>query len=568
MKNEERLYDLAFRYKKEEPWEHIFEEDVFAIESDDGQLSYVSVMGSMQEQFILSVYLDRLQSLFNIKDFEVDPEDMQYPHLLEAFLAQDSIQFALEPKAELSPEEQQSVRQYAKAHGIKLSGKNAYPRFQRLRPYRMPQPITDPADEIKLMDAIEATLEVRRIQDEDGPRGKRLDFYMSVLGEKGLIPLFKRVDGVMTLVGKTDAPLPEEPVYPEGEITDIALLKKLKESRKIPGKTLLCGVTWMPTAISDEDPPYYPPLLIAVSAETGKVYLPSIVKHYEEDYNELLTTFAHDILLKERPETLLVDDDRTYTLLEKASEAVGIELDYGDDEEMEPLLEAELSIIDPERDNPFNEEGLDQDELMHVMLEELDKAPAHHLQDMPDVLLAPLRELYDSNALTGQDKEMLDRIFEKIQGGNPAQKAAVPKGKPAIRSISGGKLSYVISVSLQTGCYRHIQISADMTLYDLHSAIISEFGFTDDHAHAFFMDNQAWSDWDSYYSDMIEDCERPTSDYTLRQAGLSEGMKFVYVFDFGEDWRFHCRVLREVPEDTDEPIVVRSKGTPPSQYSW
>ena len=41
--------------------------------------------------------------------------------------------------------------------------------------------------------------------------------------------------------------------------------------------------------------------------------------------------------------------------------------------------------------------------------------------------------------------------------------------------------SFVISVSLGTGCYRHIQISANATLYKLHQAILKAFEFEDDH---------------------------------------------------------------------------------------
>lgn len=49
--------------------------------------------------------------------------------------------------------------------------------------------------------------------------------------------------------------------------------------------------------------------------------------------------------------------------------------------------------------------------------------------------------------------------------------------------------SYVISVSVGTGCYRHIQISKSATFYKLHKAIISAFDFGDDHAHAFMLRN-------------------------------------------------------------------------------
>ena len=60
--------------------------------------------------------------------------------------------------------------------------------------------------------------------------------------------------------------------------------------------------------------------------------------------------------------------------------------------------------------------------------------------------------------------------------------------------------SYVISVSVGTGCYRHIQISKSATLYKLHKAIISAFDFEDDHAHVFFMDNHYWSGYDAFFS--------------------------------------------------------------------
>ena len=58
----------------------------------------------------------------------------------------------------------------------------------------------------------------------------------------------------------------------------------------------------------------------------------------------------------------------------------------------------------------------------------------------------------------------------------------------------------VISASLGTGCYRHIQIGANATLYKLHQAILKSFDFEDNHEHASFMDNHVWSSADVYFS--------------------------------------------------------------------
>ena len=80
--------------------------------------------------------------------------------------------------------------------------------------------------------------------------------------------------------------------------------------------------------------------------------------------------------------------------------------------------------------------------------------------------------------------------------------------------------SYVISVSVGTGCYRHIQISKTATLYKLHKAIISAFDFEDDHAHAFFMDNKYWSDYAAFFSMKMHGDERLTKSYKLEKLGF------------------------------------------------
>lgn len=126
--------------------------------------------------------------------------------------------------------------------------------------------------------------------------------------------------------------------------------------------------------------------------------------------------------------------------------------------------------------------------------------------------------------------------------------------------------SYVISVSLGTGCYRHIQISANASLYKLHQAILKAFEFEDDHEHAFFMDNHVWSPADAYFSSKAEAVDRLTKKYTLKKLQLAKGQKFKYIFDFGNEWEFQCKVLRELEEDTKTPLVIRSAGESPEQY--
>ncbi len=126
--------------------------------------------------------------------------------------------------------------------------------------------------------------------------------------------------------------------------------------------------------------------------------------------------------------------------------------------------------------------------------------------------------------------------------------------------------SYIISVSQRTGCYRHIRISSAATLYKLHKAIIDAFEFDDDHEHAFFMDNRAWSHESCYFSSKIQPDDPTTRKCRLEKLGLAKGDKFKYLFDFGDEWVFQCKVLQVLGEATSQPVVVRSVGEAPEQY--
>ena len=66
------------------------------------------------------------------------------------------------------------------------------------------------------------------------------------------------------------------------------------------------------------------------------------------------------------------------------------------------------------------------------------------------------------------------------------------------------------------------------------------------------MDNRCWSGAGAYWMDLGDDDweweeeeeGRPTSGYTLDV--LAQGQSFKFVFDFGENWCFQCKSLREM----------------------
>lgn len=126
--------------------------------------------------------------------------------------------------------------------------------------------------------------------------------------------------------------------------------------------------------------------------------------------------------------------------------------------------------------------------------------------------------------------------------------------------------SLVLSVSLGTGCYRHIQISESATLQKLSSAILNSVGFFDEHLHSFFMSNRPWDD-DSEYACPGGDAGARgyTDKVKLSRFHLVKGDKFLYIYDYGDDWRFYIKVLRVIDESTKTPCVLKCVGTV-SQY--
>ena len=127
--------------------------------------------------------------------------------------------------------------------------------------------------------------------------------------------------------------------------------------------------------------------------------------------------------------------------------------------------------------------------------------------------------------------------------------------------------SIVLSISVGTGCYRHIQISENATLQNLSSAILDAFDFDDDHLHSFFMSNRAWDKDTEYVCPYGELDGAPgfTDKVKLSKFHLAKGAKFLYLFDYGDEWHFQINVLRVIDEPTASPVTLKSIGNI-SQY--
>ena len=541
----EQLYELAFRYKKTKLWNLLCDTEIFAVNLSNDRIGYISIMGGNKEHYALALYIGKeaFQGLYSIAT--TNPVFLTKYEFHEHILQQNCLQCLFEGKDDLEDDIREEVKSFARANKIKLAGKNPYPHFLKFQKNHMPRNLETIPEQDDLCEAFSAAIALSELLDKKTPG--MLGF--TNLNEKTTgIPLLKKTsDGY--IVEKINIPSIMPVIHPEPQLENDILVQKIKKQEK--KCKLECRIILFPEPVqnSEEEIPIFPVILMALNPTTDFIFPVIPVLNYEENAEELLNSFMNALVeYKSCPSEIKVSDKRTYGFLKAFCERLHIKLIFTND--TLPLNAAcnEFWYSFSEIAEPEPEKVL---ESLHMLMEmdeeELNTLPPELRQEFEMLMQNPefvsnMHELFDNS---------LDMSVKKISNGT-----------------ASSKQSYIISVSLGNGCYRHIQISSDSTLQELHSAIIDAFDFIDDHAHAFFMDNKKWSDRDSYYMKEVADGGRTTDKYRLNQIGLDIGMPFKYIFDFGDEWIFQCKVLRILNEPTNIPKVIKRKGAAPEQYGY
>lgn len=132
--------------------------------------------------------------------------------------------------------------------------------------------------------------------------------------------------------------------------------------------------------------------------------------------------------------------------------------------------------------------------------------------------------------------------------------------------VNTNKGCFVISVSAGKGCYRHIRIPANKKLSYLAEYILDCFEFDHDHLYSFFMNNRLWDSTEEYAFMPEDPYTNDASVYKLSDLDLEAGKQFKFLYDYGDEWEFQCKVLRAENSDDKKASVLKSVGEPPCQY--
>ncbi len=557
----DKLYKLAFDFKKTNLWNQVHESEIFAVKLSDGRIGYITITGEVGEVYMLSVYVgeDAVQGLLKMM-FET-PIFFSRFEQYEFMFIQNCLQCSFEDKQDIGSEEADIVKKYAKKHRIKISGKNAFPFFWKYAPYRIPGKIKSESDAEDLQEALLAALEIAKLLD-NGDSKEKIGLKKVSKRTKKIIMLERNDDSYK--ISKTDFPKIKAPKYPVPKCENELAFTRLKTfENKIDLECEIVRRTEPFTENEDSDVAGFPVMLYAINAKSFFMLPVEPVLFYEDNPDKLLDCFINALAKFEIcPTEITAVNKQTYEFFKPFGEKLGIKVEYSY-EPSEAMEEYQLKM----------EEGLSEDDdFENSMTEE-------QLEQMNELLNGLLgvgqgkmskEEFIDFMGGLGLSDKTMNAIEDVEEHNN--RKKNLPDNVISLDSKrkkpknDGADTAYVISVSVYKGCYRHIKMSGDSTLFDLHSAIIDAFDFDDDHLHVFFMDNKLWSWSNRYYDERADEPGDTTSDVTLEELNLFVGDQFKYVFDFGDEWVFQCKVLRKFNEPNVENQIIKVVGESPEQY--
>ncbi|GGJ87447.1 hypothetical protein GCM10007063_07380 [Lentibacillus kapialis] len=127
--------------------------------------------------------------------------------------------------------------------------------------------------------------------------------------------------------------------------------------------------------------------------------------------------------------------------------------------------------------------------------------------------------------------------------------------------------THFFTVAFNHQTWRKVVLSATHTMDDLHHIILRSFDFDDDHLYSFFMDGIKWSHSCISSPDDISEGAN-AAETTIGSVGLHRGQRFLYLYDYGDEWQFTITVddiQKEAASTLIEPYIAEAVGYGPEQ---
>ena len=401
----DRLFEIAFQYKKAKLWTKLWSNEIIAIQFSDGKTGYLCVMGRDGQHCALGVYIgDEGLSSYRELCFD-ESRDNPYEEQ-ERILRQNCLQLVLDNKEFLQDSEIDAAADYARRNGIKLSGKNAYPHFEKFTPNHYPWHPEGDTDEGYIYEAAKAAIFLAEQLKGKKPSDFGIESFTGMTRQLPcLVVSRKKVSfGEPIMVFE-----PALRLYPSPTPSNVVLMSKVKKLKQ--KNTVLCRLVRIPEPVMAEDQsaPYYPLIIMSVDEKTGKAYPPEILHCYDENPEEAANMYLANIEeMFFLPKKIKVSDERTYAFLSFMAKELSVDIS----------MEKELPKLDKCIDDLINamitgnpEDDQNDYEMLISIAKEIADMPKSVISTMPKELKSEIKQLVRAGVLP---KELADKLTKKI----------------------------------------------------------------------------------------------------------------------------------------------------------
>ena len=404
--NRDSLYEIAFRYKKAKLWRKLWDDEIFAVKLNTGEIGYVCIMGGAGEYNSLGLYVGEGFNSYR-RMLEGIEENVSAFKRHEIMVSHKTLQLVLDEQVALAPEEVEEVRAYAKKAGIRLSGKNTYPHFIKYEPRYYPWKVKTEEDMQNLYTALEVAVFIAEALSTKTPQEMGIH---TINFDKEEVACFTVEDGKLINCGSIPLPEDTEEKYEYAEAKDEIALETLK---KLPQKgiwetELVC--LREPVQDDPEEAPYYPWALMVVESKSGYVLHVPILSRPEIEADKMLRELAQAWERETTcPKEIRCRDERTYALLKDLCEKVGIKIRVYT-KKMNALDEAETAFFNSTREvNDVSELFAEMDAIIEMIL----TADKKELKLMPKPLIEEFKMLIAQDVFPD---DLAKELSKKLNG--------------------------------------------------------------------------------------------------------------------------------------------------------
>ena len=406
----DKLYELAYEYRKTKLWKKISEDQFFAIRLKDGQIGFINIMGAGNEYNAINLTIGE-DNLLNFKKvIESNMDYSNYDYFVSTLLLENH-QLIFGNKDDLDPGEVKEVRKYKKEHGIKITGALTFPFFRKSEKFSPLKKYDNEKNYSYILQAISASIDLSKILANTN--ADDLDIY-SIYDKPSIMVLEKEGESYK-IKDRVNVDWNKENIYPVANIINIETLKNIKKAKK-SGK-MECQLIVFPEPVEDSDfVLHYPQTLLAVDKRSGEAISTNPVEDYTKNPNEIANSFFEMLLnIDLIPEVINVPDQRTFNLLKEICASCNIKISVKDNlieldevkNELFDYLDSQLPDETYDSDVISDEEMLQMLEMMEYMANEGIAPP----QELIDLLVDGVKTgVFDEN-LSKQIMQTLNKIL-------------------------------------------------------------------------------------------------------------------------------------------------------------